>query len=445
MKAPFFRKKNSEDQREDSVGGRIKRFAEGVADFFDPEPEKEKVLRREDFRGAGDDYYAVVSSRYKIAERIFAVLCVIFLLFSIFTNISDITYGNLFYFVRDFGTAVDIASTDYETLSYDVYKNQNFTLFRGGIAAVSPSNVSLYTATGRRTLRSHSSYVTPYSVASKKYLLAYDISGNSFSLYNSFSKVYTENLEYPITDAAISDEGLFAVVTRSAEFKSVINVYNDKIKLRARISYPQYCFDVSVDGQGERMAVLFYEVGDGRGVTTLRVYDISKHKGDEEDAEENTRLIYETAMDGVFPLKCSFFENGSLCVITDGAVSIIDDKYKTSESLGYTEEISAICADKNGAAVALRSGALNDLNKVISFDEEGKLFYNGSVQSSVEEIGVRGGYIFLKSTQGASRFDVSSEKLESYDCQTGTLMVYDESTAIVCGESSAVYIKFQNG
>ena len=169
MKKDFFKKKNKDDDR--STREKIEGFASGVADFFDPEPEKEKILRHEDFGGAGDEYYAVVSSRYKVVGRVFAVLCVVFLLFSILTNMSNITYENLFYFAREFGSAVDMASVQHETISYDVYKDQNFTLYRGGLAAVSPSNVSLYTATGRKTYGGRSSYVAPYSVASKKYLL----------------------------------------------------------------------------------------------------------------------------------------------------------------------------------------------------------------------------------------------------------------------------------
>ena len=130
MKNPFSRKKNSGEKGKEKRQGR---FSDNVKDFFDPAPQKEKVLRHEDFRGAGDDYYATVSARYKITQRIFSVLFVVFLLFSILTNITNITYGNLFYFVRDFGNAVDIASTNYETVSYDVLRDQNFSLFRGGI------------------------------------------------------------------------------------------------------------------------------------------------------------------------------------------------------------------------------------------------------------------------------------------------------------------------
>ena len=438
MKAPFWKKLNK-----DGGGGESSGFAEKFTGFFSAEPQKEKILRHEDFARAGDVYYASVSARYKVAQRILVLLLVFFLLFSIFTNIREITYGNLFYFVRDFGNAVDIESTNYETLSYDVYQNQNFSLYRGGIAAVSPSNVSVFTATGRRTLKSRADFVIPYSVCSDKYVLVYDMSGNSFALYNSFSKVYTESFDYPITDAAISDSGAFAVLTRSSDYKSVINVYNKSFKLIGRYSKNLYALDLSIDDKGERMAVLFYDVGDGRGRTTLRVYDISNRVSDKRDPDED-RILCEKEIDYAFSLSCSFNSGGGLSVITDSSILLLDGNLDPGDSIGYNAEVSAVYTGENGAAVALGSGALNDRNRIIAFDGNGKLLYDETVRSSVREISVLDKYVFIKSDTGAMRLNTQNGDEERYDCQSGRMLVYDSSTAIICAESKAIYIKFKD-
>ena len=36
-----------------------------------------------------------------------------------------------------------------------------------------------------------------------------------------------------------------------------------------------YALDIALDSAGERMAVIYYDIGDGLGRTVLRVYDIS--------------------------------------------------------------------------------------------------------------------------------------------------------------------------
>lgn len=440
MKNPFSRKKNIDTDNEKSSAS----FAENLARFFSAAPQKEKILRREDFAGAGDTYYASVSARYKVAQRIFALILVIFLLFSIFTNIRNITYGNLFYFIRDFGNAVDMDSINYESVSYDVYSDQHFTIFRGGIAAVSPSNVSVFTATGRRTLKSRTDFALPYAVCSGKYVLVYDLSGNSFALYNSFAKVYGEKLDYPITDAAISDSGVFAILTSSSDHRSVINVYNKSLKLAGRYSKDLYALDVALDSAGERMAVLYYGVGDGRGQTVVRVYDISTRSASDPRDPDEDRVISESFIEAEFPLACSFLENGNLSVVTDGSINVLDSgEYQPYDYVKFSGDVRAVSADKSGAAVAVCEGALNDVNTVVAFDKNGKLIYNELIRESINQISVCESYLFVKSGTGALRIDTVNGEEEFYPSQTGKMLIYDESTAIICGESKAVYLKFE--
>ena len=308
---------------------------------------------------------------------------------------------------------------------------------------MSPSNVSVFTATGRRTLKSRADFVIPYSVCSDKYVLVYDMSGNSFALYNSFSKVYTESFDYPITDAAISDSGAFAVLTRSSDYKSVINVYNKSFKLIGRYSKNLYALDLSIDDKGERMAVLFYDVGDGRGRTTLRVYDISNRVSDKRDPDED-RILCEREIEYAFPISCSFNSGGGLSVITDSSILLLDGNLDPGDSIGYNAEVSAVYTGENGAAVALGSGALNDRNRIIAFDGNGKLLYDETVRSSVREISVLDEYVFVKSDTGAMRINTRNGDEERYECQSGRMLVYDSSTAIICAESKAIYIKFKD-
>lgn len=439
MKNPFSKKKNNDAATGQGAG----RFAENIARFFSAEPQKEKILRHEDFARAGDVYYATVSARYKVAQRILILLLVIFLLFSIFTNISNITYGNFFYFFRDFGNAVDIESSNYESLSYDVYGDQSFALYRGGIAAVSPSNVSVFTATGRRTLKSRSDFALPYAVCSKKYALVYDVSGKSFALYNSFSKIYTESFDYPISDAAISDSGVFAVLTRSADYKSVVNVYNKNVKLAGRYSKDMYALDIAIDSAGERMAVVYYDIGDGLGRTVLRVYDISNRVSEGKDPDED-RVMAQKTFEGEFPLGCAFMSDGKLSVATNGSVSVLDNsEYEVYDYITFNGELRSVYASEDGVAVAVKEGVLNDVNTVIAFDKHGKVLYNELVRESVREIAVLGRHIFIKTDSGVARINADTGEEEELASQTGKMLIYDESTAIVCGESKAVYIKFK--
>ena len=86
MKKPF---ENFKDLKE-KIGNISANASEGflgkIGGYFNPEPQKERVLRHEDFNAAGDVYYADVSVAYKIAERVLWTILVIFVLFSVLFN-----------------------------------------------------------------------------------------------------------------------------------------------------------------------------------------------------------------------------------------------------------------------------------------------------------------------------------------------------------------------
>ena len=225
-KFSFFNKDNDNKDNDKNSNRRFAKFSETVSKYFSTEPEKEKVLRYEDFDAAGDTYYATVSAWYKVLERVFLVCLAVFAVVSVTVNFKNITYDNVFYLIKDFNTAVDTENVKYDTLSYDATADQSFALYRGGLAVVSRSNVSAFTATGRRTLNSNASYSKPFAVSSDKYLLVYDVGDGNMAIYNSFAKVYTEKLNYPITAACFSGSGRFAVLTRSEEYESNAYFYN---------------------------------------------------------------------------------------------------------------------------------------------------------------------------------------------------------------------------
>ena len=406
-----------------------------ISRYFTTEPEKERVLRYEDFDAAGDPYYATVSAWYKVLQRVFLVCLAVFSVVSVTVNFKHITYDNIFYLVKDFGTAVDTENVRYETLSYDASVNQNFALYRGGLAVVSRSNVSAFTATGRRTLNNNESYSNPYAVSSDKYLLIYDMGDGNLSIYNSFAKVYSEKLDYPITSACFSKEGSFAVLTRSEKYESEIIVYDKNFRKLINYRKGSFAIDISLSDDGERLGAVYCDTDNGIVCTKVMFYDLHKQE-----------KISEYSYVGEFPLSCSFLSGGGFAAITDGSIKIFDRSLKEKvESDGYASgEVSAAFSDYEYAAVAFNDGVLSDKNEIFVFDKKGELVYNGIIHSDVTQLQVADGCIFIKNVLGAGRIKIKKGEYEELPCQDGKMLVYDGSTVLVCAEAKAVYLKFED-
>ncbi len=410
-----------------------KKIFDKVGGFFDPEPQKERVLNKEDFHAAGDVYYASVSAFYKVFERILWVLLALFLTFSIVTNYREITFDNFFYLLKDFSNVADNDASNYQILSYDSDKRQKFDLFNGGIVSAAPSSVSIFTSSGRRSLKNNNDYYSPNIVTCDKYVLVYDSASSSFSVYNSFSKVYNKKLENPITDAEFAENGAFAVATRQADMKTVVYLYDKDIQEYGYISQSDYVFDMAFSMSEKRFATISYDVANGTGETIAAFYDVSSSKG--------AKKLSEKIISEEFPISCSYLENGDFVIITNQSMWLFDDDFNVKERKQFFDSsVSAFNATTEGAVVVITDGAVK---MVYAIDSAGDLVYSGVVGENIKRADVCGDYVFLQTSSGVIRINTDTEQKDYLPSSQGDMLVYSADTAIVCGYSKAEYLVFE--
>lgn len=422
--------KNVNNEADTSDALRSSDLMSKVKGFFDPQPQKEKVLRHEDFNKAGDTYYASVAVGYKISQRILLLVLVLFIVFSVITNFREITYDNFFYLIKDFSSAVDLESTNRDSLSYDSNDRQFFSLYRGGLAVANPSNISVFTATGRRTMSISSKFSSPCITSSEKYFIIYDTAGNTFSVFNSFSKIYSEELEYPVSYAAFSDNGHMAIVTRDISHKSLVHVYNKNFKRIFTVPSSDHAFGVSLNGKDDKLAIAYYGIGDGSGLTEIVLRNIS-------DTEEVSRI----SITGEFPLKCGFLSDGKFAVITDRALRVYNSYFEETEFYDFSGgTISGYTLDAHGAAVSYTQ---DSKNIAVVFDKSGNLLYNEIINDNVKDIGLYEGYVFLRTDSGVIRVNAATLEQQFSSAGQGKMLIYSADTALVCGDSKAEYLVFE--
>ena len=428
----LFKKEEPNDENFDD-GGKFEEIVKRLSQYFTTEPEKERVLKFEDFDAAGDTYYAVVSARYKVCQRIAVAALVCFMLVSIIFNIQNVTYDNFFYLIKDFGAAAQSDAPSYETLNYDASTMQSFALYRGGLAVTSRANVSVFTSTGRRTLNNNVAYSDPHAVASDKYLLVYDMGKGGFEIFNSFAKVFSESTEYPISDAVFSDSGKFAILTRSEKHESQIIVYNGDFKKLSSYSRGLYAIDISLDKEGNRLGALYLGTTNGVATTYVVFYDLRTH-------EKTHEYVYE----GEFPLAASFRDDGGFSIVTDSSVIMLNRRL-TQEyvSASHREKsVAAVFCDGEYTAVALNNGVITDINEITVYDKNGNVIYTETLDTGVLEICASDGYVFIKNRDGAARVRMKDSFVETLKCSDGRMILYNHKTLLVCSQSKAVYLEF---
>lgn len=387
--------------------------------------------------GERNEYYENVSARFGIAQVVLYLSLFAFIVLAFLANTEMITYQNFYYFFQDLNASaerVDIFEGD--SLSYATDGEQDFTLYRGGLAVAGNTSVTVFSATGRQLLSATVQYQHPVAVGAGKYLLVYEMGGRQYSLYNSNLQLYTGSTDYPISGAAVSDSGMYALISSSEKSTSTVSLYSSRFQLINRYNKSGYVTDVAIDEAGKTVAILTSTPSGGLFSTDLMLAIPG-----EGDALSSAHL------GSAIGISCAFTKSGSVTVLCGDSISFVDRDGKITSRYAFDGKQPARASlGTDGAAIVLKKNMISAKNIVIVFDKNGKIVYNEVVPEELEQIDRVGSTLYAMTADGILRIDLENGDRSFISCQTADriLLAVDEKEALCCSPQKAVYLSFQN-
>ena len=380
-------------------------------------------------------YYSTVAYRYKFAKYLTIVLLIVFVLFSITVNRDSITYSNFVFLIKDMNTVFesDGILNVQKSISYNTDRNQSFSLYRRGLAVAGSSNIYVFNSAGKQTHSSQIHYSSPHFSTSEKYMLLYDLGGKGYSLYNSFAKIHSEELDYPITTAKISDSGVYAVVSGDREYTSSVSVYNKNFELIEKNRKDKYIIDIALDRDGEELLIASCESESGEYYTEISLSKIGS-------GQEHINL----KKVGLFPIKAGYSDSGGFYVLCDKALLFFDGNGNETSSFDFGE-FSVSRADDPGDRIVLlmsRNTADNDMRLWV-FDSEGKKIYDEKVSGRINSVVSYGDHVYLLFDAEVKRVSHDDAKITSTPINVGVkkMLVINEATVLLCYASHTQYVE----
>ena len=378
-------------------------------------------------------YYAKVSSLYStVRYLIFFVLILLVTLTSI-RNPDSITYDNFMFLVKDFTSVIETGFGHFESFTYNPNANLSLSAFRNNMAQASSSGLRIYSGSGRLIFEDKTKFGSPHVKVSDRYLLLYDFEGRTFSLYNSFARIYSENLEYDIVGGDVSNSGMFALVSKTKEYNSAVLLYGKNCKLKNRYLLEERVIDVSINDAGDRICIVAFSAENSAFVTKIM---ISK--------PGESAALAELKLNDVFPLACEFTHDGRLVVFCDKAIYFYDAKGNLIGNYTVTDEIEAAKITKYGAAISSSKNAVTTESTVTVLGTDGNILYSGSSEGRTLDIFYEDGYLFILSDDYVSRTEVANGKTVKKEIPGGasTMAVYSKDDVMICSSSKAEYYDF---
>lgn len=397
-----------------------------------------KLLRQKEDPSVDSEqnaYYESISAGLGILQVVLYLSLFTFVVLSFFRNTELITYRNFYYFFKDLNASAETVDVfDADSVTYPTSSEQSFALYRKGLAVAGGESLTVFSATGRQTLSQTLQYRAPVAVGTGKYLLVYEQGGTKYSVYNSYTRLYTGVSDYPIYGATVSDAGSFALISRSEQYNSVVSLYSSNFALINRYNRNGYVTCTALNEKGTRLAILTSTVSDGLFSTTLTTH-IPKENGEGTVATLGTSI----------GLSCAFTKSGEVCVLSTDSLYFVSEKGELKGSYPFLGR-EIVCAElsADGASVVLCDTPISQKNQIILFDKNANMTYNKETDEAVTQISRIGSTVYLVCAGGVDRLDLQTEALTRHACVTDgrRLLAIDENEAFFCSPQKAEYLRF---
>lgn len=390
-----------------------------------------------DLTAPQNEYYEAVSQRFGLAQVFLYLALLAFVAVSLLTNTNLITYQNLYYFVKDLNATterVDVLHSD--AISYPTDVSQDFALYRQGLAVAGNTSVTVFTSTGRQTVSRNVQYQNPVAVGTGKYLLVYELEGNQYSLYNSYTQIHTGKSSAPIRCATMSPCGMYAVVTESEQYSSVVELYSNDFELLGRYQYPDYVTDVAIDEKGNHLAILVSRVENGSFTTEVELY---RTRSDQVSARCELG-------DGL-GLQCGFTSSEDLAVLCGDGVYYVSVRGKLLTEASFDGQTLAAfdMTERGCVAVLKKNGNILD-HLIIVFDRGGKEVYRDEMKQNMQAVAMGNEEFFVMNSDGVVRIKTSGGEKTSLPCATDgrAMLALDDGRILLCSPQRAVYYRFSS-
>ncbi len=284
--------------RERAVGY-VKRFTHQTDEALSGEPI--------DFSAPSIPYYENLATRLSFVRVVLYMVLLVFVVVTVASNHTLITYDNLYFLAKDISAATLTAQSEVDYINYPISSGDaDFATYRGGLVIAGCEVVTALSGSGRQTLSVNVEYAEPAVRASEKYFLTFGRGERSFAVYNSFVQVHREETDFPVYDAAVADDGTFAVVTRSRDYTSEVIIYSSDMEPLANYHLGGYVTGLSMAPDGSSLGVVSAEATGGAWETRITLIRLGSRISERSASVPNA-----------FGATCGFVTNERFAVILD--------------------------------------------------------------------------------------------------------------------------------
>jgi len=374
-------------------------------------------------------YYEKIADYYRLIKYgMLVILAGFVLVVCIFCN-RDLRPENFRYLFKYIDVDPVATSANYKDIYYNSNKNTHFAFYKGDLAVVGDGRLNLYNIAGNNILSEKLESENAVCDADGKYLVTYEPGGNSVSVFNSFSKLYTLTYDHPVISAYAGDNGGFSVITREDSYRSAVYIYNNAFKsVYTWRSNERYAASSAVSPNGKNAAVLSYAQSGGTYSRELTVRNVAKDKS-----------VLTVSSEGAIPLKVGFFSRGEMyCLYGDG-ITFYNKDFDEEYAARFEGSVQLFKAFSDG--IILITGKTKADSVVTFYGNDGEIKFTKNFQYSVLDAKIADDNIYLLTDGAVYRYNEDGLARAEAEGGANKMFVFEDGNVMLCYEASTKLVK----
>ncbi len=416
-----------------SVLSKLRRLLRRFTHVSSASSKQENPTIRQSVTDAG--YYEEISLRYASAQLVGIMLLALFFVVSLLTDSTLLSSDSLMYFAKDMTASISMREhVARDTLVYSTDEDNRYDLYRDGLAVLGEHKLTVFTATGREAYADSLSYATPRIASSGRYLLAYDLGGMSYRLYNSFACVENVTLTSTIRGVAAANDGSYCIITGGTDYASLVTLYNERFRAIARYHIEEYTVCSDIEDDGRRILIASVSSQNGRMTTHLLLATPGKQT---EDAAWTVTDAY--------PVAAYFTDSGKVMLLSTDCLVLFDTQGKELMRYSFDEgNVRSFRTGGFGCILFCRANSYDTATNILAFDKDGRQVYNITNETQVYDATLYGDTLGLLLQEelrvyrnGESDVADTISLKGDYDA----LLARDNEEFLLCGDAKAIVVR----
>ena len=376
------------------------------------------------------NYYDGLAKKYRLSSKVIGIAAGVIVFLMLLLGYKEFTYENVFYFIKDFDSVMSSGGYNIDYIEYGTGENRVYYCYRGGVVAAEKYAINVYSSTGRKTATFNDGYVSPTICVSSKYMLAYDLEGNSFSVYNSFLQLYSESLDAGIRSAYVNDRGDFLIHTSMPEYKSVVYHYNSDFERVAAYYFVDYVIKSVLSDDGKYIYITTLGMKDGEYISTVNAYKRGEDK-----------VSGQYCVEGALSLGCFALNNG-VCLLTDRAVIMLSNKAEVLREFEFENNVfpRLYAVSDKGIVLVVENETENQLMFVSSRGDTKLIPIDGDAIS----VDMIDSSIYILYNGAVIKYDLTNDQKLVRECPPAAddILVSSDGVVYLCYSTRAICCKF---